>query len=60
MIADSHHPLNKNPVPCVGFPELFWYAKLFAFKDPVEVGDIVEPAFIGDLGNCICSIYQQA
>jgi hypothetical protein len=44
----------------MGFPELFGYAKLFALKYPVEVGDIIEPAFIGDLGYSTGSIYQHS
>ena len=46
--------LYKNPVPGIRLPELFRYAKLFTFKDPVEIGDIVKPAFVGYFSYRCC------
>jgi len=40
------------------FPELFWYAEFFAFENPVEVGNIVEPAFISNIGDGIGCVYK--
>jgi hypothetical protein len=61
MITDNRCEASyKNPVASVSFPELFGYAKFFAFKYPVEVGDIVEPAFISNFSYCAISINQHS
>lgn len=49
---------NKNPIADIGFPELFWNAAFFAFKYAVEIGDIVETAFVGNISDSISSIYE--
>ena len=54
----SGEALNKHPVPCIGLPEFLWDAEFFSLKYPVEVGNVIETAFIGDLGNGVRGIDQ--
>ena len=48
----AHHFLNKDTVPGVSFPEFLGDAEFFALKYPVEIGDVIEAAFVSDLGYC--------
>lgn len=53
--------LNKYACPrSKVLPELLRGARFLLFKDPVEIGDIVEAAVIGYLGNRMGSIDQHA
>ena len=51
--------LNKHPRTGIEiFPELLWRTGLLLLKDAVEIGDIVEPAMVGDLGDRMRRIDQ--
>ena len=52
--------LYKYPVAGIGFPEIFRNTEFLTFKDPVEIGYVVEPAFISDLGDGVGRIDQHA
>jgi hypothetical protein len=52
--------LYKYPVTGICFPEIFGDAEFLTFKYAVEVGDIVEAAFIGYFGNGVGGVYQHA
>jgi hypothetical protein len=50
--------LNKYPVTCVSFPKLFGDTHLFPLENPIEIGDIIKAAFIGDLSHGGCRVDQ--
>jgi hypothetical protein len=52
--------LNKcsaGRVVCL--PELLGSAVFFIFKDAVEVGHVIESAFVGNFTNALCGFYKQ-
>jgi hypothetical protein len=52
----NKYQLNKYAVSGIGFPEFFGNTHFFTLKDPVEIGDIVKAAFIGNFGYRGCGV----
>jgi len=52
--------LNENARSGKTFTEFPWRTAFFLFEYPVEIRDIIEPAMIGDFGNRVRGINQDA
>jgi hypothetical protein len=55
---DLLHYLYKCSGAGKVFPETFWCAAFFLFKDTVEIGDIMKAAFVRDLRNSVARIHR--
>ena len=47
-------------ITAISFPEITWNTKLLTFKYPVEIGNVIKTAIIGDLGNRISGFYEHS
>lgn len=53
------HSLYEYPCAGKAFPEFFGRSPFSFFEDPVEIGNVVEAAGIGNFCDAVGSLYQQ-